>query len=493
MIARRLLRTVCLICAAMSIAGPAIAADRVARPNILFFFPDQHRSDWTSMNPRLPDITPNLKKLAQSGVHFTNALSPSPVCAPARACLASGREYANCRVSSNGVPYPLDQTTMYSLLRNAGYQVLGCGKFDLDKPGGSWGIDGKHRRPGEPSLLEVWGFTDGIDNAGKMDGVNAYKPPRKPEPYFAFLESRNLVDAFLKNYRMLDHDYPGDPVLPDDAYCDTWIAGNGLALIRAIPPGQPWFLQVNFNGPHSPMDVTKSMYERWKDAEFPQRQPSDARNNAAERRNYGAMIHNIDRWLGVFMEELRSRGELENTLIVYCSDHGEMLGDHGMGGKSQPYHPSACVPLVIAGPGIRKNVVCDRAVETLDLTATFLDCASVAPAKDTDSRSMCPFLKAGDNLPRPYATSSLGGWSLVFDGRYKLIAGKWAKQPKQEGTAEADALALYDLQVDPIETNNIADQHPDLVARLKPLLPPVAPYKEVKKGAKADGKKGRRR
>jgi arylsulfatase A-like enzyme len=151
------------------------------------------------------------------------------------------------------------------------------------------------------------------------------------------------------------------------------------------------------------------------------------------------------------------------------------------------------VPLVIAGPGIRKNVVCDKGVETLDLTATFLDCAGVAPSKDIDSRSMCPFLQAGDNLPRPYATSSLGGWSLVFDGRYKLIAGKWSKQPKQEDTAEADSLALYDLQVDPIETNNIADERPDLVANLKPHLPPVAPYKDVRKGAKADGKKVRKR
>ena len=400
-----------VLCTAIRLAGtPAFAA----RPNILFFFPDQHRFDWTSMNPALPDITPNLKKLAESGVYFSSALTPAPVCAPARACLASGKEYAKCRVASNGVPYPLDQTTFYSLLRKAGYHVLGCGKFDLDKPGASWGTEGKHLRPGQPSLLEAWGFTDGIDNAGKMDGVNAYRSsPRKPEPYFAFLESRGLAEAYLKNYKLLDHDYPGDPVLPDDAYGDNWIAANGLGLIRSVPPGEPWFLQVNFNGPHSPMDVTKSMYERWKDAYFPGPvDAADGKNNAAQRRNYAAMINNIDRWLGVFREELRKRGELENTLIVYCSDHGEMLGDHGLGGKSQPYQPSACVPLVIAGPGVRAGVTCGKPVETLDLTATFLDFAGTRRPDAMDSRSLRAFLERGDDLPRSFVTSSLGGWAL---------------------------------------------------------------------------------
>ena len=97
-------------------------------------------------------------------------------------------------------------------------------------PAENWGSDGKHRRPGAPSLLEVWGFSDGIDNAGKMDGAGAYKhQPRRPEPYFAFLEQRHLAEACIRNFKILDHDYPGPSILPDDAYCDNWIARNGLA------------------------------------------------------------------------------------------------------------------------------------------------------------------------------------------------------------------------------------------------------------------------
>jgi len=462
---------------AMITLDRVLADDNLRRPNILFFFPDQHRSDWTSANLELPDITPNLKLLASRGVHFTNALSPAPVCAPARACLASGKTYANCRVASNGVPYPLDEKTFYSLLRDAGYAVLGCGKFDLDKPGKNWGLDGKHERKGRPSLLEAWGFTDGIDNAGKSDGVSAYKTKQKPEPYFAFLKGRDLIDAHIKNFKTLDHDYPGPSLMPDDAYCDNWIANNGLNLIRSVPKGRPWFIQINFNGPHPPMDVTKSMYERWKDATFPPVRAGNGDDWTVKRRNYGAMIHNIDRWLGVFQQELKDRGELENTLIAYCSDHGEMLGDRGMSGKSKPHHPSACVPMVIAGPAIRKNVACDKPAETLDLTATFLDYAGIKVPQDMDSKTLRPFLEGRGDLPRTYAASSLDGWALVFDGRYKLIADQ-PNEKKAKKAQQGEELVLYDLQTDPVEINDISGEHPDIVEKLRPLLPPVGPYRK---------------
>jgi arylsulfatase len=462
--------------------GPASinASRKTSRPNILLFFPDEHRFDWTSMNPELPDITPHLKQLAGRGVHFTNALCPSPVCAPSRACLASGKEYARCGVANNGHPYPLSQRTFYSLLRDAGYHVLGCGKFDLDKPGFSWGANGRHPRANQPALLDVWGFSDGIDNAGKMDGVNAYKNRSRPEPYFAFLKTRELADAHLTNFKTLGHDYPGPSIMPDDAYADNWIAQNGLRLIRSVPRGEPWFLQINFNGPHPPMDITKSMYEKWKDASFPPPRNGHGKDMAAQRRNYAAMIHNIDHWLTVFQVELDRRGERENTLIVYCSDHGEMLGDRGLTGKSQPFHPSACVPLVVAGPAIRKNVVCDQPVETLDLTATFLDFAGVTVPRDMDSKSLRPFLEKGGPLPRTLVTSSLGNWSLVMDGSCKLIATRRKKSPAAQrpfgpGAGSAPQLVLYDLKSDPAETEDLSGRRPDIVDRLKPFLPPVGP------------------
>jgi len=480
---RRVFLKVCGLGVAGLSTKSVFGAKKRKHPNILFFFPDQHRYDWTSMNPELPDITPNLKKLARRGIHFSNAISPSPVCAPSRACLASGKEYANCRVPSNGAPYPPDQTTFYTMLKNAGYHVLGCGKFDLDKPGKSWGRDGLHKRTGQLSLVEAWGFTDGIDNEGKMDGIGIYKTKKEQVgPYFNYLEMNNLAEAYLENVRIKDHDYPGKPILPEDAYGDNWIAGNGLKLIRSVPKGEPWFIQVNFNGPHPPMDVTKSMYETWKDVKFPEAKAAKINEKGKDkggRRNYGAMIHNIDRWLGVFLDEVGKRAEQDNTIVVYCSDHGEMLGQRGMGGKSQPWHPSACVPLFVAGPGVRKKIVCKDAVQTLDLTATFLDYAGLKTPSDMDSLSLRPYLEGRAELPRKYATSSLKGWSLVFDGRHKLIAGSYKLNDKYDKPGKD--FRLYDVENDPVELNDISDEHPDIVKRLKPLLPPLSPYGKRKK------------
>ncbi len=134
-------------------------ANTDGRPNILFFYPDTLRYDWIESRGAMPIRTPNLKRLADEGVDFAKAVTPSPLCAPARACLAAGMEYDRCRVPTNGENYPLDQTTVYTLLRESGYHVLGCGKFDLHKPELDWGLDGKR-------LIEEWGFSDGVDNVG---------------------------------------------------------------------------------------------------------------------------------------------------------------------------------------------------------------------------------------------------------------------------------------------------------------------------------------
>ncbi|MCX6326061.1 MAG: sulfatase-like hydrolase/transferase [Bacteroidia bacterium] len=397
------------------------------KPNILFFFPDQFRYDWTSMNPVMPNITPNLKDLAHNGVYFSSAICPSPLCAPSRACLASGKQYERCRVPSNGTAFPLDETTFYKLLRDsAGYHVLGCGKFDLDKPGNNWGIDGKHHREGFPSLLNVWGFTDGIDNAGKSDGINSNKN-NIPEPYYAYLKDHGLT---LQS-------------MTDEAYADNWIARNGLELLRAVPVGEPWFLQINFNGPHSPYDPTPAMLKGWDTVHFPSA-VDNTRDVNELRQMYSAEIFNIDRWIKVYLDELQRRGELDNTIIVFCSDHGDMLGDHGLEGKSKPYHPSVGVPLVISGHGIKKNLINTKPVTTLDLTATFLDFAKIKEPSGMDSKSLRSYLETGKGYNRKYVTSALGAWRMVFDGRYKLIDTKNAP------------IIIYDLEKDPSETINVA-------------------------------------
>jgi arylsulfatase A-like enzyme len=352
-------------------------------------------------------------------------------------------QYDKCKVPSNGNAVPLDQTTFYKLLRDsAGYHVLSCGKLDLDKPGMNWGIDGKHKREGLPSLLTVWGFTDGIDNAGKGDGGVANKK-NIPEPYYAYLKNQGVTGKQMT----------------DEAYADNWIARNGLELLRAVPVGEPWFLQVNYNGPHDPFDPTPAMLKDWIPIRFPSAvdNPKDVNE---QRQRYSAEVFNIDRWIKIYLDELQKRGELDNTIIVFCSDHGEMLGDHGLNGKTKPYQGSVGVPLVISGPGIKKNLINTKPVATLDLAATFLDFAKVKVPSLMDSKSLKSYLETGTGYDRKYVTSALGQWRMVFDGRYKLIDNK--KAP----------LTLYDLEKDPSEVINVADQNPKVVNRLNALLPP---------------------
>ncbi|MGC8861305.1 MAG: sulfatase family protein [Armatimonadota bacterium] len=434
------------------------AESTLRRPNILLFFPDQHRFDWVPWNPRVPVKMPNLSALAGRGIRFDWAFTPSPLCAPARACLASGKEYHRAGVANNSVDYPVEQKTFYTLLRDSGYHVMGCGKFDLHKATFDWGLDGKR-------LLKEWGFSDGIDNAGKLDAVaSGRETPR--DPYMQFLEKRGLRLKHIEDFQKRSREgraatFPTP--LPDDAYCDNWIGRNGIELIRNVPEGKPWFLQVNFTGPHPPWDITENMTRLYKGVDFPQ--PYHGRRlspeqNLAVRRNYSAMITNIDRWLGIYIEELRKRGELDNTLIIYSSDHGEMLNDHGLWGKAVPYQPSVGVPLVIAGPGVQKNMINSSLVSTVDLAATALDYAETVRPADMDSLSLRPVLEGKKKTHRQHVTSGLGRWRMIFDGRYKLV----------RGYEEQEELSLFDLEADPLETKNIAANHKDIVERLSNLL-----------------------
>ncbi len=452
-------------------AAPALLSAIRGRPNFLFLFPDQHRHDWIPGSKKVALAASNLDWLARNGVTFTRAFTASPLCAPARACLASGREYGRCGVRGNNQDFPLDMPTFYQALREAGYWVAGCGKFDLHKATLDWGIDGKR-------FLPEWGFQDGIDNAGKLDAVRSgAAEPR--DPYMAHLHRRGLaalhVEDFRRRAQQASYLYTAPSPLPEDCYCDNWIGSNALELMRTFPSARPWFLQVNFTGPHNPIDITRRMERQARGREFPQPARSSQYTpfrHTAIRQNYAAMIENIDRLCGQLIEEVRRRGELANTFIVYSSDHGEMLGDHERWGKSVPYQPAVGVPLIVKGPGIPRGVTTDALTSLIDLTATFADYAG-ARMRDIDGISLRGVLNGSVRNHREQVRSGLGPWRMVFDGRYKLIRGFDLPTPRgaTKGPPPTEPRPLlFDLKLDPDESSNLARQAPLQVERLGKLL-----------------------
>jgi len=461
--------------------GHTEARPQTRRPNILLLFPDQWRFDWMSSNPDLPIRTPNLDRLARTGTRFTNVIVNSPLCGTSRACLASGREYGGTRVLSNQYDYPVAVKTFYSYLKDGGYHVLGCGKLDLAKAANWWGIDGKWRLP-------ALGFSDGINNAGKIDQLIGFRlnNNQPADPYLTYLNSKSLMQEHLDDIaQRMKGGYAatGAEPLPDEAYCDNWLGQKGLDLLDAAPKDKPWFLQVNWTGPHNPEDITARMEREVRGLKMPA--PNGVNEyspaiNQTIRQNYTAMCENIDRVIGLYLDKLASKGELENTIVIFSSDHGEMLGDHGLWGKIVPYQPSASVPLIVSGPGVKQGTTSSALVSLIDLTATFLDYAEVSRPKDMDSLSFRSVLEGSKEKHRDVLLSALGGWQMAVDDQYKVIRGfnphggrnspEWTVHSKE---VQGLPPLVFDLAHDPKENRNLAASMPHGAHQLLEALPAI--------------------
>jgi len=410
-------------------------AHSTQRPNILFVFTDQQRPDWFEMNPEIPVRTPHLRELSARGRWLTNAICASPVCAPSRACLASGLEYDHCQVWGNDTDAPDDLQTYHMRLRDeAGYHVMAAGKHHVG-----------NNQSGNPPLLhrgkdgrqgiKQWGFSDALFNAGlnqatilmrRHDGV-------PQDTYMTYLDQLGLATEHIADYQRRNAEdvwtatFP--TTLPDEAYFDNWITRNGLEILDRAPADRPWYLEVNLQNPHHPWDITESMHALYRDppVDFPAPEHCSLEVPAAVhqevRRNWAAMVEHLDACLGRLVQRLSDRGELDNTIIVFSSDHGEMLGDYNQWQKLSPLQASVGVPLMIAGPGVAAHEADNSPTTILDLAATFLEWAGLTPAADLDSRSMADYLAGTRKQHRDLVFSGLSAWRMVFDGRYKLVRG----------------------------------------------------------------------
>lgn len=420
------------------------------KPNILFLFPDQHRGDWLPVTQeekemwgieKLPVEMPNLRKIMDRGVHFKRAITPSPLCAPARACLAAGKRYEDCQVMDNNSDYPLELPTFYNALNKANYSVGGVGKFDLHKKTMWWGLDGWI------DDLGTLGFTHAIDNAGKIDaGISGMEQPK--DPYMEYLKLYGYREYHAKEITSRSQSI--EPTeLPDELYCDNWISENAIQVLGDFPEDKPWFLQVNFAGPHSPWDVTRTMREKWENTEFdmPHEYESSIQEDGIDiqgiRQNYAAMLENIDARIGDILAKVNEMGQLDNTIIVYTSDHGEMLGDFGRFHKSRPERGSIHIPLIIATPEMTKGRASNVLVELQDLANTFMEWGGTTLESADNSISLVKVLRDANATHRTAQISELKNWKTIISASTKTVM--W----------DGEITGLYDCKNDIWEDNNL--------------------------------------
>jgi len=470
-------------------------AYKVERPNVLFIMADQHRHDWMGCGGVEQVSTPALDALAERGVRFTQATCNSPLCAPSRAALATGKRPPRCHVLDNSYSLDPDAWNVYQQFRRYGYRTGLFGKLDLHKPQGFNGAQGNL-----PILYQL-GFTDPFEAEGKQHGAHdvgiIHKDGSRERlllgPYQQMLNERGLLDAFSADYALREQSqshYAEPSVLPCDAFEDAWIGQKSCEYLRKVGADSPWFLFVSFVGPHNPWDSPKEYLDRYRDVQMPEpiadmgadraawlqaQQESmgrgtDASTCQAMRRNYSGMVTLIDDYVAEMVEILEQRGELENTIIVYTSDHGEMLGDLGLVHKSVQYESALRVPMILAGPGVPQREPSDALVELFDLTPTLLELTGLPVPPNLDARSAVPLLKGETDEHRDVQIGQLPFTTGVRTKHHKAIINP------------NDRPELYDLQADPEELHNVYDQHPGVYRELTQML-----HREVTGGLDLEG------
>jgi choline-sulfatase len=268
--------------------------------------------------------------------------------------------------------------------------------------------------------------------------------------------------------------------LPPALYIDTWHGELAADWIARYEGDAPFFAFVGFPGPHDPWDAPATAVERYADIAVTMPRTTDRPDLGragtygrllgafldlsdtttmtddairSMRTAYAANVSVIDDAVARILGTLEAKGRLDDTWVVYTSDHGEMAGDHGLMSKCVLYDGAVQVPLIVRPPrtfpGARGNVV-DALVEHVDVAATLRDIASAAPLARSEGRSLLPFLRGGEVSPRTCAVSENWGFASFVTDRYKLVVDEDAHV----------ACQLFDRRADPLENENlVADPH----------------------------------
>lgn len=440
------------------------------KPNIVFIFPDQQRGDVAGFAGNSFAKTPNLDRLAESSVVFSRCITNSPVCMPARMSLMAGNHPCEHGMWSNNVDGDPSTPNHVRNIRDAGYRTAQVGKVHLHvrKPG-----DGHSRD--HAFKVHAWGFDDTVE----LRDIMAYAVA---ECYYTdFLAEQGNLDLFRSYMKVVVHGenqcsmmpWETPPsMLPDEQSLDMFTAYKAIEWLENYDSDQPFYLQVMFPGPHNPFDSSASDRALFRPEDLPlsileghegpvSPQVERSRKNGRlggmsasqdrlMRTYYYAKVTHIDRCIGLVVDALAKSGRLDDTWIVYTSDHGEMLGDHGCRNKALFYEAALRVPLLIRPPGGVAGWRSTALTDHLDLVETMLEIAGAKRLAGEDYRASLVEKSLGGstadlaNTGKGAAYSEVRLFSMVCTDRFKLAVDSLTREP----------LELYDLENDPDELRN---------------------------------------
>jgi len=430
-----------------------------SRPNIVFICSDQHSGRAPGANGHPIVRTPNLDRLAALGVNFRNAYTGNPVCAPGRASMMTGLFASDVNSFCNSTPLG-NHPSWGNYLRDAGYRCRALGKMDM-----TGGVD--------------YGFEEVRTSHGHArtpDITSLFRAPVCFRP-----GERNAVN--------------GEFIDREDS--DAELARRAIEFIRE-GARQPWAIYAGMHMPHPrwvaqrkyleiyppdrmPLPVIPPGYletrhtmfkvlANFKNVATPLPEDRIRRARAA----YFGMITELDEYVGWVLDAVAKSGQLDNTLFVYTSDHGEMLGENGLWLKNVLLEGAARVPLLMAGAGLPKGKAVETPVSHVDMVATMLDLAGATPARKLRGHSLAP-LAHGRTGSHPGFAFSESHSEGNCTGSFIIRKGDW-----KYFHFTGDEPLLFNLKEDPGELNNLAGRREtaaiqkELHAHLTSLVDPDA-------------------
>jgi arylsulfatase len=460
-------------------------------PNIVLVMSDQHRADMMGCAGDPGVITPSLDGIASGGVRFSRVSCQGPLCMPARASFMTERYVRDHGVYTNWAEIAQDSPTYVWSLREAGYHTALVGKAHLYR---DEILDAAHVDDLAGRLMAL-GFSEVRETGDKFIG-------KIPTRYTDYLRQRGLLEDYRRH--IADRSYQGedehgrnatkrvpmwDPTpmpVPLGDYVDTWHGQQAVRWIEEFDRPEPFFLFVGFPGPHDPWDAPQEAVDRYNGIEVSM--PSSTNRPVTEgtgrygallnsflwvsdtetmtpdairgmRRAYSADVTIIDEAVGRIISALETKGILDDTWVVYTSDHGEMGGNHGLMSKCVLYEQAVRVPLIIRPPGGCEPRTVDSLIEHFDVAATVRDVAGAPQVPNSEARSLLGFLEGGSGPSRPVSVSENWGFASFETDRYKLVVDEDA----------GAACQLFDLEEDPVEDHDLL-QDPQAKGTLDQLM-----------------------